>query len=88
MLPSSGAAPNGACWFALTSYYLLRGLLLVFLHRLTRKRVDVLYYRHLVVLQILFDLILNIRFYCRSIFSDGIYVLSPTPEMSVPILVF
>ena len=44
VLPYSGAASKEACWFALTSYFRSkRDLLIVFLHRLTRERVDILY---------------------------------------------
>lgn len=44
VLPYSGAASKEACWFALTSYFRSkRNLLIVFLHRLTRERVDILY---------------------------------------------
>ena len=43
VLPYSGAASKEACWFALTSYFRSkRDLLIVFLHRLTRERVDIL----------------------------------------------
>lgn len=67
-------APFGACWLALTSYYLSKSFFLVFLHRLTRKRVDILYKRHLVIFQIFFYLILDIRFYCSRILSYRIYI--------------
>ena len=44
VLPYSGVASKEACWFALTSYFRSkRDLLIVFLHRLTRERVDILY---------------------------------------------
>ena len=45
----SGAAPHGACWFALIPHYHSKWLFLVFLHRLTRKRVDILYQTHLII---------------------------------------
>ena len=42
VLPYSGAASKEAFWFALTSYFRSkRDLLIVFLHRLTRERVDI-----------------------------------------------
>lgn len=44
VLPYSGVASKETCWFALTSYFRSkRDLLIVFLHRLTRERVDILY---------------------------------------------
>ncbi len=57
-------------------------------YRLTRKRVYILFECHLVVLQILFYLILNVLLYLFCIFSYRIHIISSAPEMPVPILIF
>lgn len=63
-------------------------LFLAFVYRLTRKRVDILFQRHLVIFQIFLQLISNILFYLFFIFSHCINIVSPAPEVSVPILIF
>ena len=53
----------------------------------TRKRVRVLFHRHLVVDLVLFQLIRNVLCNFLGVFSCRINIVPPSPEAPVPILV-